>query len=64
MIMELEASGANLTSDAVKAKILQNVKLEREPLNSNDDEALYTINTNSNKLTNSNHMLRQGVLQL
>lgn len=50
MIMGLETSGANLTSDAVKAKILQDVKLERGPLNSNDDGALYTKNRNKFKL--------------
>ncbi|XP_055605520.1 uncharacterized protein LOC129753699 [Uranotaenia lowii] len=42
MIMGLEASGTALTSDAVKAKILQDVKLERGSVGSSTDGALYS----------------------
>lgn len=37
MIMRLEAAGAKLSSDAVKAKILQDVKVERGPKTCSDD---------------------------
>ena len=49
MIMGLEASEAKLTSDSVKAKILQDVKLEKGPKTSSGDGALYTRGTNSRK---------------
>lgn len=42
MIMGLEASGTALTSDAVKAKILQDVKLPSGPKTSGGDGALYS----------------------
>lgn len=52
MIMGLEASGANLTSDAAKAKILQDVMFERASTSGNgaNDGASYTWNANPSKL--------------
>lgn len=46
MIMGLEASGKAMSADAVKAKILQDVKVERGPRCSNEDGAFYSSSRN------------------
>lgn len=54
MIMGLEASGKAMSADAVKSKILQDVKVERGPKSSSVDGALYSsARFNSSKAAGS-----------